>query len=207
MVQKKSVALAKHRGRPLTYDPMTALRQATDAFWKTGFNGTSLDDITAATGMNKPSIYAAFGDKRGLYLEALKHYWQLVFTVMQKALEEDRPLDDALIRVYEGSLSIFFSGDGRPRGCFVIGTAVTEAVEDREIRDSLLAGLRSFDDDFEVRFRAARKKGELKRDADPEALAVLATATMHTIAIRARAGVPRARLKELARKAVGVMCR
>jgi rhamnose utilization protein RhaD (predicted bifunctional aldolase and dehydrogenase) len=88
----------------------------------------------------------------------------------------------------------------------VIGTAVTEAVEDAEVRSSLAEGIRAFDADFEARFRRAQAKGELKNDADPAALAVLATATMHTIAIRARAGMARAELKELARKAVGVIC-
>jgi hypothetical protein len=110
------------------------------------------------------------------------------------------------MRVYDGALTIYFSGDGRPRGCFVIGTAVPEAVEDREIRSSLMAGFRTFDSDFEARFRAARQTGELKKDADPTALAILATATMHTIAVRARAGAPRAELRELARKAVSVIC-
>ena len=89
----------------------------------------------------------------------------------------------------------------------MIGTAGhREAVEDTDIRNSLAAGLQIFDTDFERRLRAARDKGELKEAADPSALAVLATATMHSIAIRARAGVPRAELRELARKAVGVIC-
>jgi hypothetical protein len=110
------------------------------------------------------------------------------------------------MKVYEGALSIYFSGEGSARGCFVIGTAVTEAAEDREVRNSLLAGFLTFDNDFEARFQAARAQGELKKDADPGALAVLATATLHTIAVRARAGVPRARLRELARKSVAVLC-
>jgi AcrR family transcriptional regulator len=206
MVQKKIDAEPRRRGRPRAYDPQAALLRATDAFWRTGYAGTSLDEIAAATGMNRPSLYAAFGDKRALYLEALEHYWQLSFADMREALAEDLGLDEALMRVYDGALSIYFSGDGRPRGCFVIGTAVTEAVEDSEIRQSLAAGFQTFDADFEARLRTAREKGELKDDADPAALAVLATATMHTIAIRARAGAPRAELRELARKAVKVIC-
>jgi len=206
MVQKRNDTEPGRRGRPRAYDPQAALKQATDTFWKTGYAATSLDDISAATGMNKPSLYAAFGDKHTLYLEALAHYWEIAFASMRKALAEDRSLDDALMRVYEGALTIYFSGDGRPRGCFVIGTAVPEAVEDREIRSSLMAGFRTFDSDFEARFRTAREQGELKEDVDPAALAVLATATLHTIAVRARAGAPRADLRELARKAVSVMC-
>jgi AcrR family transcriptional regulator len=188
------------------YDPQAALLRARDTFWRTGYAGTSLDELAAATGMNRPSLYAAFGDKRALYLEALEQYWKLALAEMREALAADLALDEALMRVYDGALSIYFSGDGRPRGCFVIGTAVTEAVEDSEIRNSLAAGFHMFDTDFEIRLRTAREKGELKEDADPEALAVLATATMHTIAIRARTGAPRAELRELARKAVKVIC-
>jgi len=206
MVQKMSETEPRRRGRPCAYDPQAALLRATDAFWRTGYAGTSLDEISAATGMNRPSLYAAFGDKRALYLEALAHYWQFSFAAMREALADDRPLAEALMRVYEGALSIYFSGDGRPRGCFVIGTAVTEAVEDSEIRNSLAAGLHTFDSEFEVHLRTAREKGELRDDADPAALAVLATATMHTIAVRARAGASRAELREIARGAVRVIC-
>jgi len=156
--------------------------------------------------MNRPSLYAAFGDKRTLYLEALARYWQISLAATREALADDRPLDEALMLAYEAQLSIYFSADGGPRGCFVIGTAVTEAVEDPEIRNILAAGFRTIDADFEARLRTARERGELKDDADPAALAVLASATMHTIAIRARAGTSRAELRKIARRAVSVIC-
>jgi len=88
----------------------------------------------------------------------------------------------------------------------VIGTAVTEAGQDAAIRSSVAAGLRMIDADFEVRFRTAQRRGELKPDADPATLAVLASATMHAIAIRARTGARRTELREVARKAVSVIC-
>lgn len=206
MVQKKSAVVPRPRGRPRAYDPEAALRRATDTFWRTGYSGTSVDSISAATGMNRPSLYAAFGDKRSLYREALARYWQISLAATREALANDTPLEKALMLAYEAALSIYFSGDGCPRGCFVIGTAITEAIEDPEIRNSLAAGLRTIDADFEARFHTARERGELNDDADPAALAVLASATMHTIAIRARAGVPRAELREIARKAVSVIC-
>jgi len=216
MVQKKSEAGPVRRGRPRAYDPEAALRQAMEAFWEKGYANTSLDDIAAATGMNKPSLYAAFGDKHALYLAALAQYWQLAFADLRQSLAENRPLVETLIRVYDGALTIYFGGEGRggegrggegkARGCFVVGTAVPEANEDDEIRSGLMAGFRTFDRDFETRFRAAQVAGELKADADPAALAALATATMHTMAVRARAGAPRAELRELARKAVKVIC-
>jgi AcrR family transcriptional regulator len=206
VVQKKIDTVPRPRGRPRAYDPQAALRRATDMFWKTGYSATSLDDISAATGMNRPSLYAAFGDKHALYLEALAEYWRLSLAATREALAGDGPLDEALMRAYDAALSIYFSGEGRPRGCFVVGTAVTEAVEDTDIRDSLAVGLRAIDADFEGRFRIALERGELGSDADPATLAILASATMHSIAVRARAGVPRAELREFAVKAVKVIC-
>lgn len=206
MAKKKTDMELPRRGRPRAYDPEAALKQATDTFWKAGYSGTSLDKISAATGMNPPSLYAAFGNKRALYLDALEGYWQMSLAATREALAEDRPLGEALMRAYDAALSIYFSGKGQPRGCFVIGTAVAEAVEDTKIRNSVAAGLRAIDADFETRFRLAQEAGELKEGADPAALAVVASATMHTIAIRARAGTPRDELREIARKAVNVIC-
>lgn len=203
---KQDQAPRKPRGRPRAYEPHVALRQAADAFWKSGYSGTSLDDITAATGMNRPSLRAAFGDKHAIYLKALTDYWELKFAVMRKALASGSTLKDALMRVYDAALAIYFSGDGHARGCFVVGTAVTEAVDDPEIQRIVMDGLRALDADFEARLQLARDAGELKKDVDLAALALLASATMHTIAIRARAGAPRKDLRKLAQKAVGVLC-
>jgi AcrR family transcriptional regulator len=194
------------RGRPRAYDTEAALKRATETFWKTGYSGTSLDSIATATRMNPPSLYAAFGNKHTLYLQALARYWEISLAATRKALAEDRPLGESLMLAFEAALSIYFSGKGSARGCFVIGTAVAEAGEDVAIRSSVAIGLRMIDDDFEVRFQRAIDRGELKRDADPAALAVLASATMHSIAIRARAGARRAELREIARKAVSVIC-
>jgi AcrR family transcriptional regulator len=206
MVQNKGDASPQRRGRPRAYDPETALRSARDAFWRTGYSGASLDDISAATAMNRPSLFAAFGDKRALYRKALDEYWRMAFADMREALASTAPLSQALLRVYEGALSIYFSGEGRARGCFVMGTAVTEAFEDAEIRASLAKGFDKFDADFKVRFESARENGEISDAADTSALALLATATMHTLAVRARAGVARDELRVMARKAIGVIC-
>jgi AcrR family transcriptional regulator len=206
MARKKSETAPVRRGRPRAYDTQAALKQATETFWKAGYSGTSLDSIAAATGMNPPSLYAAFGNKHAIYLEALARYWEISLAATREALAEDRPLAESLMLAYEAALSIYFSGRGSARGCFVMSTAVTEAVEDAAIRNSVATGLRMIDADFEARFRTARDKGELKHDTDPADLAVLESATIHSIAIRARAGARRAELREMARKAVGVIC-
>lgn len=206
MARKTSKTGPARRGRPPAYDAQAALKRATDTFWKTGYSGTSLDKVAAATGMSPPSLYAVFGNKHALYLEALARYWDISLAATREALAGDHPLDEALMLAFDAALSIYFSGKGHARGCFVVGTAVTEAAEDAAIRKSVAAGLRAIDADFEARFRLAQEKGELKRGADPATLAILAAATMHTIAIRARAGASRAELREIARKAVDVIC-
>ncbi len=206
MVQNTAGPELKRRGRPRAYDPEIALQRAMEAFWKSGYAGTSLDDIVAATGMNRPSLSAAFGDKRTLYLKALRAYWEAKFAAMSKALSGGT-LQEALMRAYEASLSIYFSGDQGPRGCFVLGTAITESAEDQEIRDIISNGFEKLDAHFEARLRTAAEAGELDPGADTAALAMLACAAMQSIAIRARAGAPRDQLRELALKAVKVICR
>ena len=206
MARKKSEMGPARRGRPPAYDAQTALKRATESFWRSGYSGTSLDEIAAATGMSPPSLYKAFGNKHALYLEALAGYWDTSLAATREALAGDHRLHEALMLAYDAALSIYFSGKGHARGCFVVGTAVTETAEDVAIRKSVAAGLRAIDADFEARFRLAQDKGELDGDADPATLAILASATMHTIAIRARAGASRAELREIARKAVDVIC-
>jgi TetR/AcrR family transcriptional regulator, copper-responsive repressor len=176
------------------------------AFWDAGYAATSLDDLSAATGMNRPSLYGAFGDKRALYRKALDHYRAMGQQALAQALAHDIPLEEALRRVYQTALSVYFSGETSARGCFMIGTAVTEAVSDSELRRSLADGFRRFDEAFEDRFRFARQQGELASGADPAILAKLASAVLYFLAIRSRAGETRAALEAIAESAVAFLC-
>ncbi|MCU7248013.1 TetR/AcrR family transcriptional regulator [Pseudomonas koreensis] len=207
MAQNKPTE-GKGRGRPRAYDPQTALQQALGVFWNTGYSAASLDSIASAAGMNRPSLYAAFGDKHALYIKALDQYWETAHAAMQAALKDSSlTLEQALSAFYEGQLAIYFSGDGQPRGCFAIGTATTEAVEDPEIRQVLSLRLSQLDADLQTRLQLAIDAGELKADADLAALAVLASSLLHSISIRARAGKSREELAALARSAVSVICK
>lgn len=117
MAQNKTTE-GKGRGRPRAYDPQTALQQALGVFWSTGYSGASLDSIATAAGMNRPSLYAAFGDKHALYIKALEQYWEFAAAAMQAALTDNElTLREALTQLYEGQLAIYFSGAGQARGC------------------------------------------------------------------------------------------
>ncbi|MBA1376452.1 TetR/AcrR family transcriptional regulator [Pseudomonas brassicacearum] len=206
MAQNKPTE-GKGRGRPRAYDPQTALQQALGVFWNTGYSAASLDSIASAAGMNRPSLYAAFGDKHAIYIKALDQYWETAHTAMQDALTDSTlTLEQALTRFYEGQLAIYFSGDGQPRGCFAIGTATTEAVEDPEIRQVLSQRLSQLDADLQARLHLAVDSGDLENDVDLTALAVLASSLLHSISIRARAGKSREELTGLARAAISLIC-
>ncbi|HEY9216541.1 MAG TPA: TetR/AcrR family transcriptional regulator [Phenylobacterium sp.] len=165
-----------------------ALAQATDAFWRTGYAATSLDELSVATGMHRPSLYAAFGDKRTLHLKAIARYREETWGRVAEVLRAPTPLVESLSRVFAEGLAAYLSGQEGPRGCFIVGTALTEALVDEEVRAEIAAGLAELDAAFEARFAAAREAGEISVDADPVALARMAAAILHTLSIRARAG-------------------
>ncbi|MDX9999265.1 MAG: TetR/AcrR family transcriptional regulator [Phenylobacterium sp.] len=179
---------AKRRGRPREYDPDVALARATDAFWRGGYSATSLDELSAATGMHRPSLYAAFGDKRTLHLKALARYREETFGRIARGLQAPAPLAESLARVFAEGLAVFLSGPEGPRGCFALGAALAEAVGDEAVRAEIAEGIAGLDAAFEARFRAARAAGEIASDADPVARARMAAAILHSLAIRARAG-------------------
>jgi AcrR family transcriptional regulator len=198
-------AEAKRRGRPRAYQPDVALGKALDLFRKAGFAATSLDDLSAATGMNRPSLYGAFGDKRELYIKAYQRYRADARAATIDIFRDELPIRQRLERIYAVALDIYLSGG--PRGCFTVMTAASEAVADPEIRAMALEGFVEFDKAFAACFRRAREKAELPATADPAVLAHLASATIHTIAIRARVGVPRRELEAIVKGAIDVMLR
>ena len=197
----------KRRGRPRAYEPEVALGKALDLFRKDGFAATSLDDLSAATGMNRPSLYGAFGDKRELYIKSYQRYRADARAAMVDIFRDETPIRQRLERIYAVALDIYLSGESGPRGCFTVMTATSEAVFDPDIRAMVVSGLVEMDRFFARLFTIARERGELAASADPQVLASLASATIHTIAIRARAQVPRAELEAIVNGAIDVMLR
>jgi AcrR family transcriptional regulator len=177
-----------------------------EVFWERGYAAASLDDLGAAMRMNRPSIYAAFGDKEALYAEALKHFRARVSAAFAETFTAGRPLREALREFYARAMRLYVSGRGAPRGCFVIGTALTEAVGNPALRASLADGLQRLDRAFAARIAAAQQQGEIAPDANPADRARVASAMLYLIAIQARAGEPRRALKATVDAAVAAVC-
>src|SRR5580704_2578636 len=167
MVQKKSKAgltpaeegSGRTRGRPRQYDPEQALAKAAEAFWKQGYAATSLDDLVAATGMNRPSLYAAFGDKRDLYLKTLDRYQQQSRAIGQQIIADNPRLRVFLRRFYDAALDIYLAGGDEARGCYSISTAPAQATTDAGVREFLAASIGGTDAFLTKQIAKAHERG------------------------------------------------
>jgi TetR/AcrR family transcriptional regulator, copper-responsive repressor len=194
------------RGRPRAYDPEDALKRARDVFWVKGYAGTTLDDIVEATGMNRPSLYAAFGDKEAIYLAALKMQGELLVGAVAGAVKLDLKLKPFLDLFFERCIESYLAGANGPRGCFLVGTALTESLMRDDVGAVVRDAFERVDALLEGRLRLAKKAGELGKGADPAALAQFVSSIMHELSMYARAGSKRAALEQrvaMARKLMG----
>src|SRR5215831_18171745 len=148
MVQKtppSTIASPRPRGRPRAFEPEAALSQAMDVFWKDGYAATSLDDLSAATGLNRPSLYGAFGDKRSLYVQAYQRYRLNVRELFAPMFAADEPLRRKLRRILLAALDLYLSGAEGPRGCFTVLSASSDAIADPEIAAIVAAAIAETD--------------------------------------------------------------
>jgi TetR/AcrR family transcriptional regulator, copper-responsive repressor len=210
MVQKTarnvSKAVQRRRGRPRAFEPEAALTQAMDVFWKDGFAATSLDNVSAATGLNRPSLYGAFGDKRALYLQAYGQYRKRVNESFAPLFAARKPLRVKLRRILTAALDLYLSGQDGPRGCFTVLSAASDAIADWDLQSLVVEAIDNTDRAFGRIFADARAAGELPPSADPRRLARMASATIHTLSIRARARIPRAQILPIIDDAVTTIC-
>lgn len=186
------MASTRPRGRPRNYDPEQVLESALRAFWKGGYSGTSLDTLAAATGLNRPSLYAGLGDKRTIYIKAMRRFQDYAREHFGAALQS-RPEDKSFVDVVARYLRAAIDVDGPHgnigvSGCAVISTATAEALTEPGIRQVLDDVLEEMDNQLLARLREAQHNGELPADVDVEAMGFLLSSTAHSIGIRSRAG-------------------
>lgn len=198
--------MSPRRGRPVQYDRELALQKATDLFWSVGFAATSLDALSEATEMTRPSLTGAFGDKEALYIEALKRYRDAGMDAMRSTLSGKRSLRAELAELLQDATDVYMASADAARGCLLIGTASVEAVHRTSVRHVLKESLGAFNTVLEERIRKAVADGELHSEIDAVGLAAVASAIMHSLAVRARAGESRDVLDELSCAAVNLIC-
>lgn len=211
MVQKRtgtseSQSAAKRRGRPRAFEPDVALGKAMDAFRDGGFAATSLDDLSEAMGINRPSLYGTFGDKRDLFLKAYERYRHEMAATFADVFDPGLTLRETLEKIYSLAIDVYLAGESGPRGCFTVMTATSEAMADPEIRTYVQKALSSTPRALAKRFQVAQDAGELSATADVQVLAQIASSTIEAIAIRSRARLPRSELETIAKGTVDLIC-
>jgi len=178
-----------------------------DLFRRAGYAATSLDDLSAATGMNRPSLYGAFGDKRALYIKSYQRYRDDYTAKVLALFKADIDIRERLRRFYAAALDIYTTGDVDPRGCFAVMTVASDAIADPEIRSLMVEGFKELDDAFAWCFRTAMARGELPETTNVDVLAKMASALLNLSSIRARAGVSRVEIDAIVDGAVEQLCR
>ena len=193
------------RGRPRQFDPDVVLAQARELFLRKGFSATSLDDLEQATGLARPSLYAAFGDKQALYIEVLRRSSLRSHVGLAALLDGPGSIRTRLIRVFEATADIYCANPDQ-RGCMFVNTAVTEAPSRPEIAHVAQDWMSGLEEAFAKAFRAAITKGEMSAKPSPVTRAQLACAILHSLAVRARLGADVNDLKIFARASVPAIC-
>jgi AcrR family transcriptional regulator len=159
--------------RPRSFDTDQALDLARDVFWRKGFQSTSLDDITAATGLAKPSLYAAFGDKNAMFLKVLERYHASIVADAERILNEGASAREAIERWLTGFVP-FCSGVKGIRGCLSVNTAADGASDQKEVRNRVERFNRKLEQLLSKRLRADRAQFSDTFDPDVSAHTIMA---------------------------------
>jgi len=173
-------------GRPKKFDPELALDRALEVFWRQGFEGTSISDLTAAMGINRPSLYATFGDKESLFRKALDRYVQARACHMKAALDE--PTAKRVVRkLWESSIRSADASD-HPKGCFLVQGALACSEENHAMQQAAFEARSTAEKALCERLKKAIEAGDLPPSADAAHLARYVTTFTYGLAVQAAGG-------------------
>jgi AcrR family transcriptional regulator len=188
------------RGRPRSFDKERALDAALHVFWEKGYEGASLSDLTEAMGINRPSLYAAFGDKEALFRQVLERYEQGPVAYVTEALQEPTART-AVERMLKGTVAAL-TRPHSPHGCLLVQGALACGDESAVMRRELARRRSAAEIVLRKRLKKAKDEGELSATADPADLARFYMAVMHGMSVQAAGGANRAALESVAHTAL-----
>lgn len=193
MKSKRHKELPRPIGRPLSFDPHKALDSALDVFWRKGYDGASLSDLTKAMRINRPSLYAAFGDKEKLFRKVLDHYAEGPASHAKAALQE--PTSLAVVeRLLYGTADMLTSV-GNPRGCLWVQGALARGNSANSVRKELISRRLGGEAALRRRLRRAIMEGDLPPDANPASLARYIAIIIQGMSVQAASGASRSQLR------------
>ena len=202
MIDMKRLETSRRRtGRPLSFDRDAVLEKAMLAFWRHGYESTSLSDLTSAMGITSPSIYTAFGDKRGLFREAVRRYLTAGGMAPEAFIEQAETARDAARGLLEGS-AVAFTGETTPSGCLLATSTISCSAEAAELQGEIALIRRGIEQRLREKIKAGIAKGDLPSTSDAAAMAGLIMAVVQGMSTLARDGAPRAHLLRVAAAAM-----
>jgi AcrR family transcriptional regulator len=187
-------------GRPRSFDKQKALDAALRVFWRKGYEGASMADLTSAMGIEKPSLYAAFGDKEQLFRQVLDRYQKGPANLVLAALQEPtaRRVIERLLRESADA----GSDPKLPRGCLYVQGALACGSDSDCIRTELISRRAAGEALLRKRLQRAKREGDLPKESDPAALARYIMAVLHGMSVRSSAGASRKELRGIAETAL-----
>jgi AcrR family transcriptional regulator len=179
-------------GRPREFDVEEALDGALDLFWRKGYEGTSLSDLTEAMGITRPSLYATFGNKEELFRKALDRYDSTCMAFTRSSLEQ--PTARAVVSHLLHGFADAQTDPAHPAGCLGMNGALACSEEAEPIKQELVGRRVASEAALGRRLEEARAAGDLPADSDPAELARYVMTVAHGMAIQASSGAGRAAL-------------
>jgi len=182
------------------FDIDERLERAMRAFWARGYEATSMQDLVAAMGVNRGSLYATYGDKRSLFLKSLRHYDTEYRIRYLAALERDYDPRQAILAVFEATVDFSLRAAGRD-GCFLVNTSIELSAHDPEIAEVVAYGLSETEKFFRRMIRAGHASGDIPAHIDATATARGLLALLMGLRVLARSRPEKALLKSAANHA------
>jgi AcrR family transcriptional regulator len=184
-------------GRPRSFDRDDALKRALMVFWKHGYDATSIAQLTESMGIGAPSLYAAFGDKRALFDEALEYYAQTYGAFIMQALGDTADARTAVEALLHEAAEMFTSKE-HPPGCLVISAATNCTPQSASVQKRLRSFRSLTVRTLEEKMERDQSAGRLPPDVDVRALALFYASMLQGMSAQARDGATRAELEAVA---------
>ena len=192
------------KGRPRSFDKDTALLKALDIFWRRGYEPASISELCSAMGINAPSLYAAFGNKAGLFLEAVAFYEEKYWQEPSRRFLEEKNFYLAVHDFFTEAARILLSPD-TPCGCMVVLAAVNISEEETDIIQDLRKRRLETRDMFARKIRQAVDEGQLPADTSPESLACAFNTFLEGMSLQAQSGMSVKEMEAMASYAVRML--
>ena len=180
-------------GRVRQFDADVALDRALEVFWARGYEGATLPELTKAMGINRPSLYAAFGNKEQLFRKALDHYQTGPMSFLSDALR--RPTARAVVEAIFSGFVRMQRDRNKARGCLVVSGALASSEEAEWVRRELAQLRQSIVSAFRERFERAVRDGDLPAGTDCATLARYTATVLNGLAVQSASGATEKELR------------